>query len=381
MAMSGIRDMSVIETPPEDRQPVKTYVVEFDEEVIRKAILHELRRQGQIFFLHDRIQSIFSMADFLAKLVPEAQTGIIHGRMKPAEIEDTMIQFIRGDFQILLCTTIVASGIDIPSANTIIINRADRLGLSLLYQIRGRVGRAKEEAFAYLVVPKGAMLSKDAQKRMQTLLDFSEPGSGFRIASNDLEIRGTGNLLGTSQSGHISAVGYEMYTELMEKMIWELKGQPPPPEEVKAEIHLGIPAFIPEDYMPDERMRLLMYKRISMAKDQGDIEEIRRELMDCYAFCPPELENLLQTITLRHTLEKLKSRKMTCDANFLCIHLGPDSPIDPEKIILLSRKKLKGTKLTPDGKLYIPIIDSQNNNPLRFAENVLKILWTPFDAA
>ena len=170
-----------------------------------------------------------------------------------------------------------------------------------------------------------------------------------------------------------------MYTELMEKMIWELKGEPPPPEEIRAEIHLGIPAFIPENYMPDERMRLLMYKRISMAKDHTDIEEIRQELMDCYAFCPPELENLLQTIILRHMLERLKSHKMTCDSNFLCIHLSPDSPLDPEKIILLSRKKLKGTKLTPDGKLYIPMEDMQNKDPLLFAENALKILWDQFN--
>jgi transcription-repair coupling factor (superfamily II helicase) len=172
-----------------------------------------------------------------------------------------------------------------------------------------------------------------------------------------------------------------MYTELMEKMIWELKGEPPPPEEIRAEIHLGIPAFISEDYMPDERMRLLMYKRISMAKEQADIEEIRRELMDCYAFCPPELENLLQTITLRHMLEILKSRKMTCDAHFLCIHLSPDTPLALEEIILLSQKKLKGTKLTPDGKLYIPRDNLQNNDPLRFAENVLKILWSRLNTA
>jgi len=374
LSLVGIRDLSIINTPPEDRQPIRTYVLEFNEDTIREAIRHELNRLGQVFFLHDRIQSIFTMARLLEKLVPEANIGVVHGRMKPGEIEDTMVNFVKGNLDILVCTTIVASGVDIPSANTMIINRADRLGLSQLYQIRGRVGRSREEAFAYLLIPKGAMLSRDAQKRLQTLIDFSEPGSGFRIASNDLEIRGTGNLLGTSQSGHVSAVGYELYTELMEKTIRELKGEDLPREEVKAEIHLGIPAFIPEAYMADEHRRLLTYKRISLARTAEELSEIRDELTDCYGFVPPEVDNLLHTIRLRHQLETLKSRRMTCDTRYLTIQFSPDSPVDPAKILLLSRTKMKGTKLTPELKLYIPVPKLPDGERIRFAQEVLNAL-------
>ena len=374
LSLVGIRDLSIINTPPEDRQPIRTYVLEFNEETIREAIRYELARHGQVFFLHDRIQSIFTMARFLEKLAPEANIGVVHGRMKPGEIEDAMVSFVKGDLNVLVCTTIVASGVDIPAANTMIINRADRLGLSQLYQIRGRVGRSREEAFAYLLIPKGAMLSRDAQKRLQTLIDFSEPGSGFRIASNDLEIRGTGNLLGTSQSGHVSAVGYELYTELMEKTIRELKGEEMPREEIKAEIHLGIPAFIPQEYMVDEHRRLLTYKRISLARTPEKIGEIRDELTDCYGFIPPEVDNLLDTIRLRRLLETLKSSKLTCDSHHLSIQFSPDSPVDPGKILLLSRTKMKGTKLTPELKLYIPISKLPGGDRLRFAEDVLKAL-------
>ncbi len=374
LSLVGIRDLSIINTPPEDRQPIRTYVLEFNEETIREAIRHELNRHGQVFFLHDRIQSIFTMARLLEKLVPEANIGVVHGRMKPGEIEETMVNFVKGDLDILVCTTIVASGVDIPSANTMIINRADRLGLSQLYQIRGRVGRSREEAFAYLLIPKGAMLSRDAQKRLQTLIDFSEPGSGFRIASNDLEIRGTGNLLGTSQSGHVSAVGYELYTELMEKTIRELKGEDLPREEIKAEIHLGIPAFIPETYMPDKHRRLLTYKRISLARTEAELLEIRDEMTDCYGFIPPEVENLLHTIRLRHQLEMLKSLKMTCDSRYLTIQFSPDSPVDPGKILLISRTQMKGTKLTPELKLYIPVQKLPDGDRIRFAREVLNAL-------
>ena len=227
LSLVGIRDLSIINTAPENRLPVKTHVLEFDEGVIADAIRQELARNGQVFFLHDRVRSIFTMARLVQKLVPEAQVGVVHGQMTPKEIEGAMARFVRREDNVLVSTTIIGSGLDIPTANTIIINRADRFGLAQLYQIRGRVGRSKEEAFAYLLVPKGAMLSRDAQKRLQVIMDFTEPGSGFRIASNDLEIRGAGNLLGASQSGHVSAVGYELYTELMEKAIREIKGEAP----------------------------------------------------------------------------------------------------------------------------------------------------------
>jgi transcription-repair coupling factor (superfamily II helicase) len=355
LSLIGIRDLSIINTPPEDRLPVKTYVVEFSEDVIREAIQKEIGRDGQVFFVHDRIKSIYSVARFVERLFPGAFVGVVHGRMHAREIEDVMAKFVRKDYNILICTTIVGAGLDIPTANTIIINRADRFGLAQLYQLRGRVGRSKEEAYAYLLVPKGVMLSRDAQKRLQVIMDFSEPGSGFRIASNDLEIRGTGNLLGVSQSGHVSAVGYELYTELMEKAIREMKGEKVPDQEVKPEIHLGIKAFIPEDYMTDVNERLIMYKRLSMTSSDDELSEIKKELIDCYGFLPRDIENLFEVISIRNFLKGVKGKRMGYDGKNLSIFFYPQSPVEPTKILELSRRKFKGLKLTPDFKLYVPM--------------------------
>ena len=355
LSLVGIRDLSIINTPPEDRQPIKTYVIEFNEDIIKEAIHGELDRQGQVFFLHDRVRSIYSMARFIEKLVPRARVAVLHGQMKAADIEATMVRFIQKEVNVLVCTTIIGSGVDIPSANTMIVNRADRFGLAQLYQIRGRVGRAKEEARAYLLVPKGAMLSRDAQKRLQVIMEFSDPGSGFRIASNDLEIRGGGSLLGVSQSGHVSAVGYELYTELMEKTVRELKGEPVISEEVKPEINLGIPAMIPSGYMPDEQRRLVTYKRVSLAAGEEDLAEIRAELLDCYGYVPAEIDNLLEVIRIRNVLKELKGKKMGYDGKQLVVVFQPDSPIDPSRILILSRTVAKGVKLTPDFKLIVPL--------------------------
>ncbi|PJC71918.1 MAG: transcription-repair coupling factor [Syntrophobacterales bacterium CG_4_8_14_3_um_filter_58_8] len=355
LSLVGIRDLSIINTAPEDRLPVKTHVLEFNEEVIADAIRRELARNGQAFFLHDRVRSIFTMARLVQKLVPEAQVGVVHGRMKPTEIEGAMARFVRREDNVLVCTSIIGSGLDIPTANTIIINRADRFGLAQLYQIRGRVGRSKEEASAYLLVPKGAMLSRDAQKRLQVIMDFTEPGSGFRIASNDLEIRGAGNLLGISQSGHVSAVGYELYTELMDKAIREIKGEAAPEEEVRPEIHLGIPAFIPEAYMADEHRRLVTYKRVSLSSTDEELGGIRDELLDCYGLVPVEVENLLAVIGIRNLLKTLKGKKMGYDGRAMSVFLQEKSPVDPVRIIEIYRRKVRGVQLSPDLKLTIPM--------------------------
>ncbi len=374
LSLVGLRDLSIINTPPENRLPIKTYVLEFNEDIIRDAIRQELDRGGQVYFLHDRVKSIFTMARYVEKLVPEARVSVVHGQMKPKDIEDAMVKFVKRDSNVLVCTSIISAGLDIPSANTIIINRADRFGLSQLYQIRGRVGRFKEEAFAYLLVPKGAMLSADAQRRLQVIMEFSEPGSGFRIASNDLDIRGAGNLLGLSQSGQVSAVGYELYTELMEKTIQELKGEHVMEEEVKPEINLGIPAFIPAGYMADEHRRLVTYKRISMAAVDEDLTEIKDELMDCYGFVPHEVENLFEMIRIRNLMKKIKGKKMGYDGKQFFVAFQPDSPIDPMKILELTRKKNKGVKLTPDYKLYVPAADLTDEEIPIKAQHLLRTL-------
>ncbi len=374
LSLVGIRDLSIINTPPEDRRPIKTYVLEFNEEVIREAILAELGRKGQVFFLHDRVRSIFTMARFLEKLVPEARIGVVHGQMKPREIEEAMKRFVRGDMDMLVCTSIIGSGLDIPTANTIIINRADRFGLAQLYQIRGRVGRAREEAAAYLLMPKGAMLSHDARKRLQVIVDFSEPGSGFRIATSDLDIRGGGSLLGTSQSGHVSAVGYELYVELMEKTIRELKGEPMPEEGVRPEINLGLPAFIPAEYMPDEHQRLVSYKRISVAASEEDIEVLRGELTDLYGFVPAEVDNLFEVIRIKNLMKSLKGKKLSYDGQNLMVFFHEKSPVDPARLIELARKKIRGMKLTPDYRLFLPMPGLSGDAVVGQAKKLLQML-------
>ena len=374
LSLIGIRDLSIINTPPEDRLPIKTYVYEFNEDIIRDAIRQELIRGGQVFFLHDRVKSIYTMSRLVEKLVPESSVGVVHGRMKGKDIEDTMAKFVRGDYTVLVCTSIIASGLDIPTANTIIINRADRFGLAQLYQIRGRVGRSKEEANAHLLVPIGSMLSRDTQRRLRVIMEYAEPGSGFRIASNDLEIRGAGNILGTSQSGQVAAVGYELYTELMERTIREIKGEKMPEEEAKPEINLGLPAYIPEDYMPDKHRRLVTYKRLSMADTDEDLSKIREEIIDCYGFVPSEVENLFEVISIRNMLKVIRGKKMGYDGKNILIDFHRDSPVNPSKIIELSRKKVKGVRLTPDFKLTVFMPDLQAHEIKIHAKELLQKL-------
>lgn len=374
LSLIGIRDLSIINTPPEDRVSIKTYVLEFDEDAIKTAIEKELARQGQVFFVHDRVRSIYSIARLIQRLVPLSRVGIVHGQMKPAEIEKAMAKFVRQECDVLVCTTIIGSGLDIPTANTIIINRAEKFGLAQLYQIRGRVGRSNQEAFAYLLLPKGSMLSREALKRLQVIKEFSEPGSGFRIAYNDLEIRGGGNLLGVSQSGHISAVGYELYTELMEKTVREIKGEKIIEEELLPEIQLGISAFIPEEYMQDVYQRLVLYKRISLAESEEDINQIRNELQDCYGTLPQSVENLLRVIGIRNYLKPLKGKKMGYDGKYLYIFFRHNSPVDPAKIISLYHNKIKDLRFTPDYKLFVPITNLTENHILGEADLLLKML-------
>lgn len=348
LALVGLRDMSVINTPPENRLPIKTYVVEFNDQIIVDAIRKELERGGQTFFLHDRVRSIYTMAHYLERLIPEARIAVVHGQLKPREIEEAMVRFIKKEADVLVCTSIISAGVDIPTANTIIINRADRFGLAQLYQIRGRVGRYKEEAYAYLLIPKGAMLSRDAVRRLQVIMELTEPGSGFRIATHDLDIRGAGNILGLAQSGHISAVGYELYTELMEQTIKEIKGEYTGAEEFRPEINLGISAFIPSDYMPDEHLRLTHYKRISLASSDEELSAIREELLDSHGRLPEPVEHLFSIIGIRNSLIRLKVQKLTYNGKELILKFAPSTPANPHSIISLLKKRGRGGRFSPD---------------------------------
>lgn len=304
MALSGIRDLSIIETPPEDRKAVKTFVIDFDEGIIRDAIRRELSRGGQVFFVHNYVQNIHEMAEFVRRLVPEARVGVAHGQMKERDLEKAMMAFVKGETDVLVCTTIIESGLDIPRANTIIINRADRFGLAQMYQLRGRVGRSGEQAYAYLIIPGEHLITGDARRRLRALLDFSDLGSGFRIAMNDLQIRGGGTILGSAQSGHIAAVGYELYLELVQEMVRKLKGEAVE-ESVEPEIRVAASAFLPDDFIPDTSQRLVAYKRLASATTEEDINELVKEWRDRYGNFPPQAKNLIMLAKIRLLMKEL----------------------------------------------------------------------------
>ncbi|HZC68014.1 MAG TPA: transcription-repair coupling factor [Nitrospirales bacterium] len=298
MALSGLRDLSVIETPPPDRLAIRTQVVRFGKSIIREAILRELGRGGQVFFVHNRVQDIERMGAWLKDLVPEARIVVAHGQMDPRLLEATMVKFHRREADVLLCTTIIESGLDIPNANTILVNRADTFGLAQLYQLRGRVGRSAHQAYAYFLIAEEDTLTGDAQKRLQAIQEFTELGSGFRIAAADLEIRGGGNLLGKEQSGHIDAVGFELYMQMLEQAVHELKGEPVP-EEFEPNLQLQVSAYIPEEYVGDVAQRLALYKRLTAGAQMGDLAQLHGELVDRYGVPPEPVERLFEVMEIR----------------------------------------------------------------------------------
>jgi transcription-repair coupling factor (superfamily II helicase) len=305
MAMSGLRDLSVIETPPPDRLAIRTQVVRFGKGIIREAILRELGRGGQVFFVHNRVQDIERMGAWLKDLVPEARLVVAHGQMDPRPLEATMLKFHRREADVLLCTTIIESGLDIPNANTILINRADTFGLAQLYQLRGRVGRSAHQAYAYFLVAEEDTLTGDAQKRLQAIQEFTELGSGFRIAAADLEIRGGGNLLGKEQSGHIDAVGFDLYMQMLEQAVHELKGEPVP-EEFEPNLQLQVSAYIPDDYVGDVAHRLVLYKRLTASTQVGDLAQLHGELVDRYGAPPEPVERLFEVMEIRLLAKALR---------------------------------------------------------------------------
>ena len=296
--MTGIRDMSVLETPPEERIPVQTTVIEYSDAVIRDAILREIGRGGQVYFLYNRVRSIESFYARLRALVPEARIGVAHGQMKEHALEDVMMDFYAGSYDVLLCTTIIESGLDVPSANTLIVYDAERFGLSQLYQLRGRVGRSSRQAYAYFTVRTDRVLSETARQRLEAIREFTEFGAGFRIAMRDLEIRGAGNILGPEQHGHLAAVGYDMYCRLMEETLLEV-GEGTPPRDLDTRVDLRVDAYLPETYIADEKQRMEMYKRIASIGSEADRAEVLEELIDRYGDVPAVVETLLDVSQLR----------------------------------------------------------------------------------
>ncbi len=306
MSLVGIRDMSNMTTPPEDRTPIRTYVMESDDQIIREAIVREVERGGQVFFVHNRVYNIEMIAERIRRLVPEARVGIGHGQMPEDQLERTMVHFARGEMDVLVCSTIIESGLDIPNANTIIINHADKLGLAQLYQLRGRVGRGAVRAYAYLLYERGHALSETAQKRLQAIFEATELGAGFQIALHDLEIRGAGNLLGTEQSGHMAAVGFDLYVKLLGEAVDRLKAlqrgeTPPPPASAKPALSLDLPltAYLPESYIPDLNLRLAVYQRLSRASGLEEVQALEQELRDRFGELPATARNLIWLVKLR----------------------------------------------------------------------------------
>jgi transcription-repair coupling factor (superfamily II helicase) len=366
MSLLGIRDLSVISSPPEHRLPVKTFVSQYDDLVIKEAVTKEMRRKGQVFFVHNRVRSIHQVAANIRDLVPGARVAVAHGQMAGKELEDIMVAFVNRETDVLICTTIIESGLDIPSANTIIINRADQLGLAEIYQLRGRVGRSSLQSYAYLLVPSLDSLTKDSRDRLQALMDCGELGGGFRLAMSDLQIRGGGNLLGVSQSGHIAAIGYDLYLDLLQKTVADLKasaGQEDstrPAEEFDPEINLHISAYIPEKYMPDISQRYITYRRIAALTSSSPEmhDDLRDELIDRYGPLPLETVNLFRVVALKTGLMALRINKLERGTDSLVFSFMTDTPLSPEMLLDYLQKPATGkktvrAKLTPDGRLVV----------------------------
>ena len=332
MSLVGIRDMSVIETPPKDRLAIQTNVVKFDAAVIARAIRNEIARGGQVYFVHNRVESIYSIGNLLQRLVPEARVVVGHGQMGEDTLERAMLDFMAHKSDVLLATTIVENGLDIPNANTIVINRADRYGLSQLYQLRGRVGRSDRPAYAYLLIPPEEALSPVARKRLAAIKEFSDLGSGFRVAALDLEIRGAGNLLGGEQSGHIDAVGFEMYMKLLEETVRELKGEDLE-DDVRATVNLRIDFRIDEAYVPDMNQRLMIYRRIAAARSEDELTRVMDEVRDRYGPPPVPVLNLADYGRIRVLADELGIESLEREGAVVVVRFRQKAKVDPTHVI------------------------------------------------
>jgi transcription-repair coupling factor (superfamily II helicase) len=374
MAMAGVRDMSIIATPPADRKSIRTLVQKYDEAVVAEAIRRELARGGQVYFVHNRVETMPAMEASLKKLVPEARIVSAHGQMPEGALEEVMTSFVERRYDVLVSSSIIESGLDIPNANTIIVNRADTFGLAQLYQIRGRVGRSAARAYAYLLIPAERAVTADAVRRLEVLQQFTELGAGFSIASHDLEIRGAGNLLGPDQTGTIAAVGFDLYSQMLEEAVAELRGEPAR-EEIDPDVTLALPAFIPDDYVPDVHQRLVFYKRFSQVSGEDALSDLRAELRDRFGELPLEVDHLSELMLLKLELRELRMRALESGPGRLVLTLGQDAALDPARMAAFIQKSKGAFKLTPDMKLVARIDDqAQGQDLIAEAKRVLREL-------
>ncbi len=364
MSLVGLRDMSVIETPPKDRMAIQTVVAKFDEKIVRSAVEVELERGGQVYFVHNRVESIYEIASRIQELVPAARVAVGHGQMSEGELEKVMLGFMRQEFDVLVATTIIENGLDIPLANTILINRADRHGLSELYQLRGRVGRSNRRAYAYLLIPPEQELSEIARRRLAALKEFSDLGAGFKIAALDLELRGAGNMLGGEQSGHIEAVGFELYTSMLEAAVKELKGQGDE-ERPATQLNLAIALRIDESYVAEENQRLRLYKKIAGAAGEKAIADLRAEMEDRYGPLPDATVYLLEAASLRVECERMGVAQIDRRRSELQIRFAENAHVDPQQLMrIVARNAKRGAQFTPQGVLKYPLTASRPDEVL-----------------
>jgi transcription-repair coupling factor (superfamily II helicase) len=369
MSLMGLRDMSLIETPPRDRLAIQTQVVQFSESVIKSAIELELARGGQVFFIHNRVESIETIAALVQRLVPQARMAVAHGQMNEKEMEQVMLDFVDYKYDVLIATTIIENGIDIPRANTIIINRADAYGLSQLYQLRGRVGRSNRRAYAYLLIPSEQGLSPIARRRLAAIREFSDLGAGFRIAALDLELRGAGNLLGGQQSGHMDALGFDLYTQMLERTVAELRGEAIE-DETSVSINLGVDVAIPEDYIQDMGQRLRTYKRVSSARDEETLRAILTETQDRYGRVPESVNRLFDYARLRKLAEEIGVVSIDRTHTGLAIKLSEKARVAPDKLMALVAGR-KGATFAPSGVLRVDLDEKESEDALETARGVL----------
>ncbi len=369
MSLIGLRDLSIIETPPKDRLAIQTVVVKFSRNIIRSAIDLELKRQGQVLFLHNTIDTIYSIAKMVQEIVPEARVAVGHGQMRENQLEEVMMDFVSYKYDVLVSTTIIENGLDISRANTLIVNQADRFGLAQLYQLRGRVGRSSRRAYAYLLIPSEETLTSDARKRLAAIKEFSDLGAGFRIAALDLEIRGAGNLLGGEQHGHINAVGFDLYVKLLEQTIRELKGEPTV-EEVQTTIDLGVDIQIPEHFIPDANLRLWLYKRLSSVRDEYAIKNLGEEVVDRFGKYPRAVSNLFEYAALRLHAQCLRILSLDRRHNKILIKFREDTPISPERLVQFMRREPR-LSLSPEGVLSLAVPPGRSSDVFQALREVM----------
>jgi transcription-repair coupling factor (superfamily II helicase) len=346
-AMSGLRDLSLVTTAPEERLAVRTTVAQAEDELIKRAIQRELSRDGQVFFVHNRVETIHKTADHLRALVPQARFAVAHGQMAEDALEQVMVDFVAGRWDILVCTSIIESGLDIPRANTLIVDRADTFGLAQLYQIRGRVGRSRQQAYCYLLVPPWPAMSAEARQRIETLARFTALGSGFHVASMDMEIRGAGDLLGGEQSGHVAAVGFDMYCHLLEEAVARLRGEPPA-DELEPELTVDEAALIPETFVDDVGQRLEFYQRLAAAPGEEDVRSVAAELRDRFGPLPEETERLVELMVVKVMLRHMRAAGVEARGSRVTVHLRADTPLDPSRVLELLRHPGSAWRVSPE---------------------------------